>query len=62
MKHLLAIALVFGISSVQAEAIMQKVCHDTVVKGKTVQQCKTIKIHRKVEGTTVPDAPIKKKK
>jgi hypothetical protein len=61
MKHLLAIALVFGISSVHAEAVMQKVCHDDA-KGKPV--CKTIKTHKKVEGTAVPEkapAPTKKK-
>ena len=38
-----------------AEAVMQKVCHEAVVKGKKVQQCKTIKVHRKVEGTPVPE-------
>jgi len=42
-----------------AEAVMQKVCHDDA-KGRPV--CKTIKTHKKVEGTPVPDAPAKKKK
>ena len=40
----------------------KQVCHDVVVKGKTVNQCKTVKIHKKVEGTPVPDAPAKKAK
>ena len=61
MKQLLAIALLVGFTTVHAEAIMQKVCHDE--KGKQV--CKTIKTHKKVEGTPVPKkapAPTKKKK
>ena len=40
----------------------KQVCHDVMVKGKTVNQCKTVKIHKKVEGTPVPDAPAKKAK
>jgi len=44
-----------------AEATMKAVCHE--VKGKQV--CKTIKTHKKVEGTPVPErapTPTKKKK
>ena len=51
-------------TSVLAEAEMKEVCHDKVDKsgkpvldkktGKTAQDCKTIKIHKKVEGTAVP--------
>jgi hypothetical protein len=37
---------------------MRAVCHE--VKGKQV--CKSVKVHKKVEGTKVPDAPLKKKK
>ena len=60
MKHLLAIALVFGITSVHAEAVMQKVCHDDAKTKKEI--CKTIKTHKKVEGTPVPEkAPAKPK-
>jgi hypothetical protein len=43
-----------------AEAVMQKVCHNDAKTKKEV--CKTIKTHKKIEGTPVPDAPIKKKK
>ena len=54
--------IVFGIVTHQyayAEAVMQKVCHEE--KGKQV--CKTIKTHKKVEGTPVPEkAPAKNKK
>jgi hypothetical protein len=46
-----------------AEAETKKVCHDKVGKdskpitgkdGKVVQECKTIKVHKKLEGTEVP--------
>ena len=42
-----------------AEATIEKVCHD--VNGKQV--CKNVKVHKKVEGTKVPEkapAPAKK--
>jgi len=58
---LIAVAVV-TVQSVQAET--KQVCHDKVDKsgkpvldkktGKTAQDCKTIKIHKKVEGTVVP--------
>ena len=41
-------------------ANQNKFCKDVVKHGKTVQQCKTIKVHKKLEGTTVPDKPAKK--
>jgi len=45
----------------QAEAVMQKVCHTDDKTKKEV--CKTIKTHKKVEGTTVPEkAPTPTKK
>jgi hypothetical protein len=37
----------------------KQVCKDVVKNGKTTKQCKTIKIHKKLEGTKVP--PEKKK-
>ena len=41
-----------------AEAVMKKVCHE--VNGKQV--CKNVKVHKKVEGTKVPQkAPIQPK-
>ena len=60
MKHLLAVALLVGFTSVHAEAVMQKVCHDDAKTKKEI--CKTIKTHKKVEGTPVPEkAPAKPK-
>jgi len=59
----IAISLTLAIN-VQAEPRTKEVCKDAVDKnGKTVknkdgsvkQQCKTIKVHKKLEGTPVPD-------
>jgi hypothetical protein len=44
----------------QAEAVTKKVCHEDAKTKKQV--CKTIKTHKKVEGTPVPEAPAKKSK
>lgn len=65
MKKLLAILLVgFLATNVYAEPEVKKVCHDktdakgAVVKGKdgkAVQTCKDVKIHKKLEGTKVPE-------
>jgi hypothetical protein len=64
MKHLLAVLLVAFTSVAFAEPHTKEVCKDKknangqVVKGKDgkpVQVCKTIKIHKKHEGTKVPD-------
>lgn len=48
--------------SAHAEAEVKQVCHDKVDKagkpvmkdGKAVQECKKIKVHKKLEGTEVP--------
>ena len=57
------------VKSVQAET--KQVCHDRMDKagrpvidkktGKPTQDCKTIKIHKKFEGTAVPEKSAKKK-
>jgi hypothetical protein len=58
MKKVLALlATTALISSAYAEAEMKKVCHNEEKKGKTVEVCKTIKVHKKLEGT---DVPVKK--
>jgi len=67
MKSLL-LALIVSIASLNAfaEAEVKKVCHDktdakgNVVKkadGSAVQNCKNVKVHKKLEGT---DIPVKK--
>jgi len=56
----IAILVAFAARPAHAEAVMQKVCHEDAKTKKEV--CKTIKTHKKVEGTTVPEkAPVKKK-
>jgi hypothetical protein len=50
MKMLLITILMFTVNLSWAEGEMKKVCHDE--KGKQV--CKTIKVHKKLEGTKVP--------
>jgi hypothetical protein len=70
MKKLLALVVIAFAMSAQAVETKQ-VCHDRVDKagktvldkktGKTAQDCKTIKIHEKVDGTPVPEKSTKKK-
>jgi hypothetical protein len=67
MNKLLAILLVGIISSTAyAGGEVKEVCHDKVDKagkpvmkdGKAVQECKKIKVHKKLEGDDV--VPVKK--
>ena len=60
MKHVIALALIAFVGTAHAEAVMQRVCHEDAKTKREV--CKTIKTHKKVEGTVVPDAPAKKSK
>jgi hypothetical protein len=46
----------FTIPQARAEAEVKRVCHE--VNGKQV--CKNVKVHKKVEGTKVPEKPTKK--
>ena len=65
MKKLLIALLATAFVGVAfAEAETKQVCHDRLDKtgkpvldkktGKTAQDCKTIKVHKKLEGTAVP--------
>jgi hypothetical protein len=61
MKKLIALLIAASFAMpVLAEVKTKQVCRDKVVKGKTVQQCKTIKVHKKFEGTKVPTPAPKK--
>ncbi len=60
----IALALFFTFPTAQAGGETKEVCHDKVDKagkpvngkdGKPVQECKKIKVHKKLEGTKVPD-------
>ena len=64
MKKLLALLALCVASTAFAGGEMKEVCEDKKDKagkvvngkdGKPVQICKKIKVHKKVEGTTVPD-------
>lgn len=71
MKLVLALvsSLMLVSSPVFAGGEMKEVCKDKMDKegkvvmgkdGKAVQVCKTIKVHKKLEGTEIPPAPAKK--
>ena len=61
MKKIIALLVAASFAMPAMSAETKKVCHDKVVKGKTVQQCKTIKVHKKFEGTKVPTPAPKAK-
>ena len=64
MKQLIALLALVVASTAFAEAEKKEVCHDRVDKagkpvmdkktGKPAQDCKVIKVHKKLEGTEVP--------
>jgi len=62
-KTLLTLSLLAFLGTAFAEAEVKEVCHDKVDKagkpvngkdGKPVQECKKIKVHKKLEGTEIP--------
>jgi hypothetical protein len=58
MKSLLAIIAITFATGTMAAAETKRVCHKDPKTNKEV--CKNIKVHKKVEGTKVPE-PTKKK-
>jgi hypothetical protein len=70
MKQLLTLLTAALLTSTAfAGGEMKEVCKDKMDKagkvvmgkdGKAVQVCKTIKVHKKLEGTDIPPAPAKK--
>lgn len=54
MKKLLLIAFLSLSTSFGYSAEVKEVCRDVVKKGKTVKECKKIKVHKKLDGTTIP--------
>lgn len=67
MKYLTALVLAASMSAitpVYAGGEVKEVCHDKVDKagkpvtdkktGKSAQECKKIKVHKKLEGTAIP--------
>lgn len=64
MKYILALFLALALPA-YAGGEVKEVCHDKVGKdgkpvtgkdGKVVQECKKIKVHKKLEGTEIPPA------
>jgi len=62
-KALITLSLLAFLGTAFAEAEVKEVCHDKVDKagkpvngkdGKPVQECKKIKVHKKLEGTEIP--------
>lgn len=61
----IALALFFTATPAMAGGELKEVCHDKVDKagkpvmdkktGKQAQECKKIKVHKKLEGTAVPE-------
>jgi hypothetical protein len=54
MKYLIAAILGMTMTTSYADAETKKVCRAEQKNGKKVQVCKTIKVHKKLEGTVVP--------
>jgi hypothetical protein len=54
MRTILALILASVVFTTYA-AEEKKVCHEVIKKGKPVQECKTIKVHKKLEGTAIPE-------
>jgi hypothetical protein len=54
MKYLIITLLSLACSSAYAQGEIKKVCRNVEKNDKTVKVCKTIKVHKKLEGTTVP--------
>lgn len=54
MKYLIITLLSLACTSAYAQAEIKRVCRNVEKNGKTTQVCKTIKVHKKLDGTTVP--------
>jgi hypothetical protein len=63
-KIITTLSLILATSFVFAEAEVKEVCHDKTDKsgkivtgkdGKPTQTCKKVKVHKKLEGTKIPE-------
>ena len=52
--------LLFGLSGSVYAAESKKVCKNVTVKGKTTEKCRTVKIHKKLDGKKIPEKAKKK--
>jgi len=53
-KIVLSILITVFAMSAFAEGEPKKICHEKQKNGKTVQECKVVKVHKKLEGEKVP--------
>ena len=62
MKSLIFIGtlLFFGLNSSVYAAQSKKICKNVTVKGNTIQKCRTVKIHKKLDGKKIPEKAKKK--
>jgi hypothetical protein len=56
LTKLLVLSILTLIVNLAMAQETKKVCHKEKVKGKETEVCKTIKIHKKLDGTKVPPA------
>jgi hypothetical protein len=57
---LMGTLLFFGLNSSVYAAERKKICKNITAKGKTTQKCRTVKIHKKLDGKKVPEKAKKK--
>ena len=57
---LMGTLLLFGLSGSVYAAESKKVCKNVTVKGKTTEKCRTVKIHKKLDGKKIPEKAKKK--
>ena len=60
MSMILALLFVPLSKAAFAGGEMKEVCHKEMRKGKEIDVCKKIKVHKKLEGTKVPEKSPKK--
>ena len=60
MKNILILIALSMTTVAYAGGETKQVCKDIAKNSKIVKQCKTIKVHKKLEGTVVPEKPAKK--
>ena len=57
---LMGTLLLFGLSGSAYATESKKVCKNVTVKGKTTEKCRTVKIHKKLDGKKIPEKAKKK--
>lgn len=55
MKHIIFTILTLFAVNAFAGGEVKQVCHKETKNGKEVEVCKKIKVHKKLEGTAIPE-------